>query len=82
MNKRVDTIIEEARKLTLDERAELMRRLPIELEDDAADGTVEEVEAAWIEEVERRIDKAERGRANSVDLDEVLAKARERLYRR
>ena len=81
MIKRIDTIIEEARKLTPEERDELMRRLPVELEDDGADGTPEEIEAALLEEVELRIEKAERGESIGTPSEIVHARVRERLRR-
>lgn len=79
MNKRVDMIIEEARKLTPDERDELMRRLPLELDDEEADGTPEEIETAWAEEVERRAAKAEREGLRGTPAEEVHARLRARL---
>ena len=81
MNKRVDAIIEEARRLTPAEQQELLARLPVEidLDDGEADGTPEEIEEAWLEEVERRAAAVERGEAKLVDFDEVLAKARKRI---
>ena len=38
--------------------------------------TIAEVEAAWELEIERRLDEHDRGEANSIDADEVFAKAR------
>ncbi|MEQ1696928.1 MAG: addiction module protein [Hyphomicrobiaceae bacterium] len=81
MNKRVTSIIEEARKLSLAEREELFLRLRAEFEDEGSDGTPEEIEAAWVEEVERRIDRAERGETTFVPAEEVHARLRERLKR-
>lgn len=79
MNKRVTSIIEEARKLSPEERDELLSRLHHEFDDEPSDGTPEEIDAAWAEEVERRIAKAERGETTFVDLDDVLERARLRL---
>jgi hypothetical protein len=80
MNKRVEALIEEARKLSAEERAELLARLPAELDDEGnADGTPEEIEAAWVDEVEHRVEGFERGETTSVDLDDVLADARKRI---
>lgn len=80
MNKRVDTIVEEARKLSPEEQRELLSRL-LELEEGEPEGTPEEIEAAWLEEVHRRIEKAEKGETTFIDLDDVLARAQERLRR-
>ena len=38
--------------------------------------TITEVEAAWELEIERRLAEHDRGEANSIDADEVFAKAR------
>ena len=74
MNDRIRNIVEEARKLTPEERLELVGLLEADLADA---GTPEEIEAAWVEEVERRIAAAERGEATFVDADEVLARMRQ-----
>ena len=76
MNTRVKLIIEEARKLTTEERAELMLRLQHEFDDEAADGTPEEIEAAWMEEIERRVAAFERGETTSRSHEEVMAELR------
>ena len=81
MNKRVTSIIEEARKLSPEEREELVRRLLVDFEDEPADGTPEEIEAAWSDEVERRIERAERGETTSVPAEEVQARLRAKLAR-
>jgi putative addiction module component (TIGR02574 family) len=74
MNDRIRNLVEEARKLTPEERLELVGLLEADLADE---GTPEEIEAAWVEEVERRIAAAERGEATFVDADEVLARMRQ-----
>lgn len=80
MNKRVDALITEARSLTPEERDELMLQLVLAREDDEpADGTPEEIEAAWTAEVERRITARERGEVVLHDADDVLAGARARV---
>jgi hypothetical protein len=79
MNDRIRTIIEEARKLSPEERREMFDLLEVEFPGDESDGTPEEVEAAWMEEVERRAAKAERGETTPIDFDEAIAKARQRI---
>jgi len=79
MNDRVRAIVEEARKLTPQERLELFDLLEVEFSGDEGDGTPEEIEAAWLEEVERRAEKAERGETVFVEFDEAMARARERI---
>ncbi|MDX2288856.1 MAG: addiction module protein [Hyphomicrobiaceae bacterium] len=79
MNQRVKAIVEEARKLSSDERADLVERLQQEFAADISDGTPEEIEAAWAAEVERRIAAAERGETVSIPAEEVMAELRARL---
>ena len=79
MNTRVTSIIEDARKLTPEEREELLLRLQHEFDDDAAEGTPAEIEAAWVEEVERRIAAFERVETTSVSHEVVMADLRKLL---
>ncbi len=80
MNQRVKSLVDEARKLTPDEQWELLRQLHEVVEDDeVAEGTPEEIEAAWMEEVGRRIDRAERGEGQSYSSEEVVAAARAKI---
>jgi hypothetical protein len=79
MNDRVRAIVEEARKLTPQERLELFDQLEVEFTADESGGTPEEVEAAWLDEVERRAAKAERGESIDVDFDEAMVAARQRI---
>jgi hypothetical protein len=79
MNHRVRTIVEEARKLTPDERRELFDILEVEFADEASDGTPEEIERAWLEEVERRAARADRGETTPVSLEAALERARRRI---
>jgi hypothetical protein len=77
MNDRVRAIIEEARKLTPEERLELVDLLEAEVTGQKSEGTPEEIEAAWLEEVERRMAAAERGETTFVDAQEVLTRMRQ-----
>lgn len=78
MNDRVRAIVEEARKLTPEERLELFDLLEAEFPG-GSEGAPEEIEAAWLVEVERRIAEAERGEAVFFDAEEVFAEARRLL---
>ena len=82
MNTRVEAIIEAARKLAPHEQDELVRRLVLARDDDEpADGTPQEIEAAWIEEVERRIAAVERGESELIPHEEVISQLRKRHVR-
>ena len=78
MNDRVRAIVEQARQLTAQERRELLDLFEIEFADEG-EGTPEEIEAAWLDEVERRIEAAERGETTPVEFDEAMATARHRI---
>jgi hypothetical protein len=77
MNERVRMIVEEARKLSPKERREMFDWLDVEFADERSDGTPEEIEAAWLEEVRLRIAKAERGETTPIDADQVLQRLRQ-----
>jgi len=79
MNERVRAIIEEARKLTPEERRELFDLLEATFAGDEGDGAPEAIEAAWLEEVEDRIASVERGESVLVDYEEAMARARRRI---
>lgn len=80
MNKRVAAIVEEARKLTPEERWELVDRLLAESE--ASEGTPAEIDAAWIEECERRVAAHERGETGpGITHGEMMQRLRETIRR-
>ena len=79
MNERVRAIVEEARKLTPQERLELFDLLEATFLGDEGDGSPDEIEAAWLKEVEERAAKVERGEAVLVDYEEAMARARRRI---
>jgi putative addiction module component len=79
MNERVKAIVEEARKLTPEQRRELFDLLEATFVGDEGDGSPEEVEAAWLKEVEERIARVECGEAGLVDYEEVMARVRRRI---
>jgi hypothetical protein len=70
-------LLEEARRLTQEERdllAAELRRGPFEPQ--------ESVDAAWKEEIERRLKDVQEGRAKTVPAREAIAELREELRRR
>lgn len=70
-----EEVVAAALNLSQSDRAELASRLNESL-DDAGDG---DVEAAWIEEAERRYADYRAGRVTARDAEEVFAEARRRL---
>jgi len=79
MNERVQAIIDEARKLTPEERLELFDLLEATFAGDEGDGPPDEIDAACLKEVEDRIARVERGESVLVDYEEAMARARRRI---
>ena len=79
MNERVRMIVEEARKLSPEERREMFDWLDVEFAAERSDGTPEEIEAAWMKEVERRAALADRGETTPVSLEAAMERARRRI---
>jgi putative addiction module component (TIGR02574 family) len=77
MNERVKKLTEEIRKLSPEEQAELLEVLQA-LSSREPDP---DVEKAWAEEAERRLDAYERGETTAVPLEEVMARLRTRYPR-
>jgi hypothetical protein len=73
MTAAVQAVLEQARRLTTEERAELFKLLD-DLDSDV-DGSAEEVEAAWADEVARRDALVESGEMALHDLTDVMAEA-------
>ena len=73
--KKPKAIIDSALELPREERARVAREIIASL-DDPAD---RDVDAAWLAEVERRLDEVDRGTAALVPWDTVRERAAERL---
>ena len=78
MNERVKKLSEEIRKLSPDEQADLIEELLVLTyrEPDP------EIEKAWVEEAERRLDAYERRETSTVPLEDVMARLRARYPRK
>src|ERR1700674_2222243 len=72
----VSEILEKAMALSSHERGLLIDLLIVTLDDEPAE---EGVEAAWQEEIERRIEDVRSGRVKAPPGEQVLARARARL---
>lgn len=70
MHDQVAELAKRGRKLTPEDRSRLVDLLLASLHE----GTVAQVEAAWDEEAERRLDACDRGEMQGVDGEEVLAR--------
>lgn len=69
MNNRIESLTKEAEQLPAPERIRLIEHLLASL-----DKPEPEIEAAWAEEAERRLDAYLSGETAARDADEVLAK--------
>jgi putative addiction module component (TIGR02574 family) len=72
MSMTLDQIVQEARQLPREQVAELVDRLTFELHDEPD----AEHDAAWAEEVERRLAEIRSGKVKPVPGEEVMARAR------
>lgn len=72
MSEEVDTLLKQALALPADQRAEMASTL-IDSLDSECD---EDVEAAWQEEIARRLERLRSGTAKTVPWEEVRQKAR------
>ena len=72
MRDHVSELAERGKELAPEERSRLVDMLLVSLHE----APVAEVEAAWDQEVERRLAAYDRGEVQSIDGEEVLAKAR------
>lgn len=70
ISERLEALLAQVRCLTLDER-ELLIILAQEMQDEDADPGVD---AAWVAEVERRLESFERGEAKTVSWEDARAR--------
>lgn len=77
MNASIETLVEQAKALSQDEREALIAALQATL-----DPVDPEWEAAWVKECEDRIASVERGEMPLIDASQVMAEARARLRKR
>ncbi len=76
----VEAVIEQAMKLSVEERAEVVARLQANLE--AEEPVDPSWEAAWAAEIDRRITDIREGRVKLVDAADVFTEARAIARRR
>ena len=72
MTQKSQVVLEEALKLTAHERAEVAEQLIASLEE----GSDTDVELAWQEEVQRRLQQIERGEVQTIPWEEVQRRLR------
>ncbi|MBV9773152.1 MAG: addiction module protein [Gemmatimonadetes bacterium] len=74
----LDRLEAEILELPAHERARLAHRLIVSLDDDVEEDPTE-VERAWEEEIQRRLEDYRAGRVQAIPASEVFAEARARL---
>lgn len=77
MNERVKKLSEEIRRLSPEEQADLMDELLVL----TYGRPLPKSDKAWVKEIDRRIDAAERGKARTLPADEAMARLRSRVRR-
>jgi putative addiction module component (TIGR02574 family) len=75
MDTQAEQILQTALRLPVDDRAEIAESLIQSIDEERA----AEIEAAWAEEIRRRIEEIDNGQAQMVPWDEVIRSMRERL---
>lgn len=75
----LEAVIDQALKLSVEERTELIERLVDSLETEPADPGYE---AAWTEVLDRRLQEMREGRVETIDAAEAFARARAAARRR
>ena len=82
MSGHVHAVLEQAKRLTADERIELARELLASVDEDEEAGTPEEeeIDAAWDDEIRRRDEQVLAGGGGAHEAEGVLAEA-ERIIR-
>ena len=65
-------VLDEALKLSPEERARIAHELILSLDNDETPGDPAEIESAWAEEIERRATRARLGQSAGRDLATVL----------
>jgi putative addiction module component (TIGR02574 family) len=75
MNTQAEQILQSALSLDPDDRVEIAESLILSLDEQRA----AEIEAAWAEEIKRRIESIDKGQAKMVPWGEAIHSMRERL---
>ena len=74
-----EELLEQALQLPADEREKIARALYESLADEEDDEDPAEVEAAWAEEIKRRVEEIRNGTVEMIPADEVFAEMRARF---
>jgi putative addiction module component (TIGR02574 family) len=75
MNSHAEQILQSALSLDPDDRVEIAESLILSLDEDRA----ADIEAAWAEEIERRLESIDEGEVQLIPWDDVIRSMNERL---
>jgi putative addiction module component (TIGR02574 family) len=75
MDTQAQQILQSALSLSPDDRVEIAEWLMLSLDKEVAS----EIETAWAEEIQRRIDSLDSGRVKTIPADDIMREMRERL---
>jgi putative addiction module component (TIGR02574 family) len=75
MNTQAKQVLQSALALDPDDRVEIAETLMLSLDEKRA----AEIEAAWAQEIERRIESIDKGHVKLIPADQVMREMRERL---
>lgn len=78
MTKAAESLLQEAMKLDVTERAEIAAEILATLDGEPEEG----VEAAWAAEIQRRIERIEAGTEKLIPLDDVKRRIEKEILRR
>ena len=79
LSEAAEQLLDQASLLSVYERCEIARLLYESVADEEDDEDPAEVEAAWAEEIKRRIDEIRSGAVETIPADEVMAELRARF---
>lgn len=80
MTGHVQSVLEQAKRLTAEERVDLARELLASVDEDEESGSQAELDAVWDLEIQRRDEQVLQGEGGAHDAEAVLTEA-ERLIR-
>jgi putative addiction module component (TIGR02574 family) len=78
LSEAAEQLLDQALLLSIYERSTIARLLYESIADEEDDEDPAEVEAAWAEEIKRRVDEIRTGAVEGIDADEVMAELRAR----
>ena len=73
----LDQVVRDARSLSMEQREELIAELIRDLDGEPS-GSLDEIDASWKKEIERRIEEIDSGKVKCIPAEEVFERLRPR----